>query len=235
MVGRLEVCANGTWGTVCGNAATIALVRVACRQLNHAPGGSGCNEGDVRLVDGQTPTDGRVEVCLEGFWGSVCDDRWDSRDAQVVCRQLNFNGPSYALLSFGAGQSSTIHLDDVHCIGSEERITECSHSRIGIHNCRAGTEEAGVICTILIAQGDSVCSHSGIGIHNCRLGIEKAGVICTNTTCEDGTVHLVGGDDVSRGRVEYCYQGAWYSVCASDWDESGLEAHVICRSLGHQF
>ncbi|CAI8040795.1 Deleted in malignant brain tumors 1 protein, partial [Geodia barretti] len=181
MVGRLEVCANGTWGTVCGNAATIALVRVACRQLNHAP------------------------------------------------------GASYALLSFGAGQSSTIHLDDVHCIGSEERITECSHSRIGIHNCRAGTEEAGVICTILIAQGDSVCSHSGIGIHNCRLGIEKAGVICTNTTCEDGTVHLVGGDDVSRGRVEYCYQGAWYSVCASDWDESGLEAHVICRSLGHQF
>ncbi|CAI8021146.1 Neurotrypsin, partial [Geodia barretti] len=171
---------------------------------------SECNEGDVRLVDGQTSTDGRVEVCLEGFWGSVCDDRWDSRDAQVVCRQLNFNGrkfllsgaSSYPLLNFGANQSSTIHLDDVHCIGSEERITDCSHSGIGINNCRAGTEEAGVICT--------------------------------NTTCEDGTVHLVGGDDVSRGRVEYCYQGAWYSVCASDWDDSGLEAQVICGNLGYR-
>ena len=56
-----------------------------------------------------------------------------------------------------------------------------------------------------------------------------------DTTCEDGTVHLVGGDDVSRGRVEYCYQGAWYSVCASDWDDSGLEAQVICGSLDYRF
>ena len=38
-MGRLEVCADGMWGSVCGNAATIDLVRVACRQLNHAPGG----------------------------------------------------------------------------------------------------------------------------------------------------------------------------------------------------
>ena len=51
-------------------------------------------------------------------------------------------------------------------------------------------------------------------------------------TCEDGTVHLVGGD-VLRGRVEYCYQGAWYSVCASGWDERGEEARVICSSLGY--
>ena len=58
--------------------------------------------------------------------------------------------------------------------------------------------------------------------------------LAIDTTCEDGAVHLVGGDDVSRGRVEYCYQGTWYSVCANSWDESGLEAGVICRSLGYQ-
>ena len=52
-------------------------------------------------------------------------------------------------------------------------------------------------------------------------------------TCEDGTVHLVGGDAVSRGRVEYCFEGAWYSVCASGWDVRGEEAQVVCTTLGY--
>ena len=51
-----------------------------------------CNEGDVRLVDSPTPDGGAVEVCLDGFWGSVCGDWWDYRDATVVCRQLGYDG-----------------------------------------------------------------------------------------------------------------------------------------------
>ena len=54
-----------------------------------------CNETEIRLVDGQTPADGRVEVCIDGHWGSVCDDRWDSRDAQVVCQQMGFDGREF--------------------------------------------------------------------------------------------------------------------------------------------
>ena len=51
-----------------------------------------CNETSVRIVDGRTDDDGRIELCLDGLWGSVCIDSWDARDARVVCHQLGYDG-----------------------------------------------------------------------------------------------------------------------------------------------
>ena len=92
------------------------------------------------------PSSGRVEVFYNGTWGTICDDLWDSQDADVVCRQLGYDGalsaPREAAFGQGTGQ---IWLDDVRCVGNEKSISQCSHQGWGIENCRHG-EDAGVVC-----------------------------------------------------------------------------------------
>ena len=50
--------------------------------------GSSCIDDTVQLVGGASPNEGRVEICQNGGWESVCDYGWGTNDARVVCRQL---------------------------------------------------------------------------------------------------------------------------------------------------
>ena len=53
-----------------------------------------CTDGGIRLAGGTQPNEGRVEVCLNSRWGTVCDDAWGTVDASVACRQLGYSGQS---------------------------------------------------------------------------------------------------------------------------------------------
>ena len=105
----------------------------------------GASEGDVRLVDGTTAQEGRVEIYHNTEWGTVCDDRFASDDAAVVCRQLGYTGgAAHHQAAFGEG-TGTIWMDDVDCTGSESRLADCSSLGWGVHNCRH-SEDVGVSC-----------------------------------------------------------------------------------------
>ena len=49
-----------------------------------------CTDGAVRLRNGYLTGEGRVEICINNAWGTVCDDGWDDADASVVCRDLGY-------------------------------------------------------------------------------------------------------------------------------------------------
>ena len=87
-----------------------------------------------------------MEIHHSGVWGTVCDDDWDIRDAQVVCRSLGFLSAIAApqRAHFGQG-SGYIWLDNVDCAGIERSLTECRSRGWGNHNCDH-SEDASVMC-----------------------------------------------------------------------------------------
>ena len=51
---------------------------------------SNCTNGEVKLVGHGDANQGRIEICINHVWGTVCDDGWDELDASVVCKQLGY-------------------------------------------------------------------------------------------------------------------------------------------------
>uniref|UniRef100_A0A8C6RR73 Galectin-3-binding protein n=1 Tax=Nannospalax galili TaxID=1026970 RepID=A0A8C6RR73_NANGA len=108
---------------------------------------TGVEDGDMRLVNGASANEGRVEIFYRGQWGTVCDNLWSLLDANVVCRALGFENATQALgkAAFGPGRGPVM-LDEVECRGTEPSLANCSS--LGWLQSHCGHEkDAGVVCT----------------------------------------------------------------------------------------
>ena len=90
---------------------------------------------------------GRVEVLYKGVWGTICGDSWDLRDADVVCRQLGYEGAlSAPIFRYPTSGQNTgqIRLNGVNCEGNETSILECRH--LGWEGYCWDYFDAGIVC-----------------------------------------------------------------------------------------
>ncbi|XP_054002582.1 uncharacterized protein LOC128889196 isoform X3 [Hylaeus anthracinus] len=144
-------CQDGHWK--CDKSPTCIPTAFICDEVVDCPDKSDessehCDAPfEIRLANGSSPLEGRVEVRHHGIWGTVCDDDFSNAEATVICRSLGYGGPALAKKNgaFGAGEGP-IWLDEVFCHGNETQLYRCEHNHWGQSNCNHD-EDAGVICT----------------------------------------------------------------------------------------
>ncbi|XP_056604999.1 scavenger receptor cysteine-rich type 1 protein M130-like [Triplophysa dalaica] len=114
------------------------------------------NQFPLRLSGGKGRCSGRLEVYHNSEWGSVCDDLWDIRDAQVVCRQLGCGAALSAdgNEAFGAGEA-VVWLNRVECRGTEIHLWDCPHV-LKKHTDCSHKERVELICANLSVSTTSV-------------------------------------------------------------------------------
>ncbi|XP_062561453.1 lysyl oxidase homolog 2B [Armigeres subalbatus] len=180
-------------------------------------------DGAIKLVGGRGDFEGNVEIFHDGKWGAVCDDEWDSSEAEVVCRQLGFPGHIKATHSGHFGKAKRkFWMDNMFCGGKEAELAHCHFDGWGHSDCEA-SESAGVIC-----KADDAGEPSTTAKPIPEKFRPKKGLLM-----KDLEVRLAGGRIPNEGRVEVRFAGsgtAWGTICADGW--SLLEGNVVCRQLG---
>ena len=115
-----------------------------------------CIDGGIRIIpsNARSAIKGRVEVCFNGIWGTICSLYWDDQDASVACKQLGysaegstkifkcikfcntfFSGWKHFTLTIGAlsigsypEHVSDVHIIDISCTGTESSVFDCPHT-----------------------------------------------------------------------------------------------------------
>jgi serine protease 12 (motopsin) len=122
----------------------------------------------MRLMGGRNEREGRVEVFLDGEWGTICGDLWEDTQTKVVCRQLNFFAEDQSKLASGgydtellflhlsvvltvahnpeffSGEGTgPVHMDSVLCNGDEPLLVNCSYS---VKSDCSHSKDIGIVC-----------------------------------------------------------------------------------------
>ena len=100
---------------------------------------------NLRLVDGNISSAGRLEIFHNGTWGTVCDDGANNTMANVVCQMLGWDSGGEVKYRFGGG-TGPIWMDDVNCSENETSLFDCQHIGWGVHNCDH-SEDVGIVCS----------------------------------------------------------------------------------------
>ena len=101
-------------------------------------------DGSLRLVDGLSSREGRVEVYHFGQWGTVSSYLWDLLDAIVVCRQLSYP-TAVTTQEYGCNSSTPVWLSSVQCTGLESKLTQCKNAAPELYS-PCFRDDAGVVC-----------------------------------------------------------------------------------------
>ena len=72
-----------------------------------------CVTGEVRLEDGPNVREGRVEICINNAWGTVCNDQFGIEDAVVTCTQMKFSDEGKLIASGRASNEKLLCLQEL--------------------------------------------------------------------------------------------------------------------------
>ena len=109
-------------------------------------------DGEIRLRSGNTLLEGRVEICFNRAWGTVCDEGFGNPEASIICNELD-NRFDYAHSTskplrggvFGEG-NGPIFIDNIGCDPNIMYFSQCSIIGLrGFHECDH-SQDAGVSC-----------------------------------------------------------------------------------------
>uniref|UniRef100_A0A671NKK0 SRCR domain-containing protein n=1 Tax=Sinocyclocheilus anshuiensis TaxID=1608454 RepID=A0A671NKK0_9TELE len=195
---------------------------------------------NVRLVNGNSPCSGTVEVHHRGQWGTVCDIGWDMADAAVVCRELDCGEPVDALSDAQVGLGSgPVWMNNAMCAGSESTLKKCGSVIWGFQGvCQS--KSAGVICsgkhkTLFLLVGGSRCSgrleilHDQTWMSVCDAAFDQqdAEVVCRELDC-GAPVQVLGAAAFGKGDAQM-----WTQEIQCRGNESQI--HLCPTSLPHKY